>query len=353
MVDWTKPMGRTYEYFVVDPGTWKDARRLSCVTGCTIRRDRTSDTLGSASIDVAGEALDECYVRVYLVALQNGRSERFPLGTYLVQAPSTKFDGRVQTVTLDAYTPLIELKESSPPLGFSLLKGSNVVERCRSLLSEHMRAPVLPASSEKELYGDFVANTSDTWMTFLSDLAANAEMSIDLDETGRALLSPDQDAAALQPVWTYSDSNSSILYSDLTVDRDLYGIPNVVEVTYSDGTDFFQVRAVNDDSASPTSTVARGREILYRETSPRLSGVPTEGQLRLYAEKTLSQLSTVEYTLTYSHGYCPVRVGDCVRLDYKRAGIEGVKARVSSQSIKCDGACQVSEKATYTKKYWG
>jgi hypothetical protein len=198
-----------------------------------------------------------------------------------------------------------------------------------------------------------VSNTNDTWLTFISDLIGNAKYSFGLDELGRILFAPKQDTAALQPVWTYDDGNSSILYSDVTMDHDLYGIPNVVEVVYSYGAEIYQTRVVNDDPNSPISTVNRGREILHRVTNPQLSGVPTERQLDEYARQVLRELSSIEYTVSYSHGYCPVRLGDCVRLNYKRAGLNGIKARVVSQSITCDASCKVSEKAVFTTKLWG
>ena len=47
------------------------------------------------------------------------------------------------------------------------------------------------------------------------NLISNAKYSFDLDELGRILFSPNQDIASLQPVWTYVDGNSSILYPDI------------------------------------------------------------------------------------------------------------------------------------------
>ena len=35
-------------------------------------------------------------------------------------------------------------------------------------------------------------------------------------------------------------------------------------------------------------------------------------------------------------------------LNYTRAGLKHVKAKVVSQSIKCDASCQVTEKAVFT-----
>ena len=39
MPDWTKAMKQTFEYYVVDPGTWKDAKRIQNVISSSITRD--------------------------------------------------------------------------------------------------------------------------------------------------------------------------------------------------------------------------------------------------------------------------------------------------------------------------
>lgn len=100
------------------------------------------------------------------------------------------------------------------------------------------------------------------------------------------------------------------------------------------------------------STINRGREIIYRENNPDSLGNPTQNQINEYAEMLLKELSTLEYTVSYTHGYCPVRVGDCIRLNYTRAGLTNIKARVVSQTIKCTSGVQVTEKAVFTTKLW-
>ena len=97
MADWLQSMTQTFEYYIVDPGTWKDIKRIDNVTSCTIKRDESVETLGSATIDIT-ESLGECYVRVYLVTIQNGITEKHPLGTFLVQTPSSSFDGKYRAV---------------------------------------------------------------------------------------------------------------------------------------------------------------------------------------------------------------------------------------------------------------
>lgn len=351
MPDWKKPMQQSFEYYTVDPGTWKDIAKIDNVKSCTISRDSEQDTLGSATIDVA-DLFGESYVRAYLITNQKGIKEKHPLGTFIVQTPSSTFDGKKKDVTMDAYTPLLELKENQPPIGYSILKGENIMEHAYLLTREHVRAPVVKTECNETLYNDFVSNTEDTWITYLRDLLANAKYEYGLDELGRIIYLPIQEIDSLQPVWTYNDDNSSILYPDLTLNHDLYDIPNVVEVIYSSGKDYYYARVVNDDPNSPVSTVKRGREKIHRVVNPSFTGAPSEYQIQLYAEQLLKQLSTVEYSVSYTHGYCPVRLGDCVRLNYTRAGLTNVKAKVISQSIKCTTGCSVSEKAVFTSKLW-
>lgn len=351
MPNWLESMQQTYEYYIVDPTTWKDAKQIKNVTKCSISRDLGAETLGSATIDVT-ESLGECYIRVYLVTIQNGITEKFPLGTFLVQTPSSSFNGKITNISMDAYTPLLELKENPPPLGYSIRKGQNIMDMAYDLVMENARAPVVKPKCDETLYSDFIANTDDTWLSYNRDLIANAKYDLTMDELGRILFAPKQDTASLQPIWTYTDDNSSILQPDLDLDHDLYGIPNAVEVIYSNGSDYFHTKIVNDDPNSPISTVSRGREILHRDTQPAISGNATKEQIDLYAEQLLRNLSTLEYTVSYKHGYCPVRIGDCVRLNYKRAGITNTKAKVISQNISCEAGCQVEEKAVFTAKLW-
>lgn len=353
MTDWLSSMQQTFEYYIVDPGTWKDRDRLVDVKSCSITRDLDTSTLGSATIDVTN-FLGECYIRVYLITLQNGVKEKHPLGTFLVQTPSTSFTGLVNNVTMDGYTPLIELKEGLPPLGFYSPKDTTniMAEVCR-LTKENLRAPVIDAEYDKKLDTDFISNTDDTWLSYISDLMAGAKYRFDLDEMGRIMFAPHQDVASLQPVWTYEDDEKSIIYHDITLDRDFYGIPNVVEVICSYGSKMYNVVVENNDSNSPLSIQNRGRRITHRVTDPGFVAPPTTGQVELYAKQLLRDLSSVEYTISYSHAYNGTRLGDCVRFNLNRFGLTGIKGKIISQTIKCTPGCPVSEKAVYTTSLWG
>lgn len=351
MPDWTKSMQQTYEYYIVDPDSWKDVRMITTVQSCSISRDSTSETLGSASFTI-DESLGEVYVRVYLVTIQNGIRERFPLGTYLVQTNSPSFNGMATSMSCTAYSPLIELKDAMPPIGYSCLKNDNVLDCAYNFAKDYCRAPVAKAPSTKKFFSDFVADPSENSLSYLRNLLSYVDYNLQLDELGQLMFSPSQELDALQPVWEFKDDENSILQSTISMTNDIYGIPNVVEVVYSNGDDYYHTRVVNDDPNSPVSTVNRGREIIYRETSPSLVGNSTGPQIQEYAEILLNNLSTLSCTISYTHGYCPVRVGDCVRIHCGAISADPIKAQVTSQSINCEPGCTVSETAAYTVKLW-
>lgn len=352
MPDWTKPMQQSYEFYTVDPNTWKDIKPLKCVKSCTINRDSEAETLGSATFQLT-ESITESYIRVYLITIQNGVKETHPLGTFLAQTPSSDFDGKVLNASVDAYTPLIELKEKQPPIGYFVKLNEDTLTKAGKLSADYARAPVVSVSNDvSKTKGNFVADTDDTWLSFISDLLANEKYRFDLDEKGQILFKPNQELKTLQHVWTYTDNNSSILQPELTIDQDIYGIPNVVEVIYSTGTKTYYARAINDDKNSIISVPNRGREIVHRVTDPSLVGASSQEEVDEYARQVLSDLSTIEATASYTHGYCPVRLGDCVRLDYTRAELRNIKAKVISQSIECKPGCPVKEKAVFITKLW-
>ena len=248
--DWSSSMQQTYEYYIVDPATWSDLEKLDNVENCTITRDLENETKGSASITSETD-LSEKYVRCYLIAFQSGYTYKIPIGTHMYQAPGFDYNGKRHIVSQDGYTPLIELKESMPPVGYALRKSDPIMSLAYSIAIEHMRAPLIDCDNTKTLSKNFVSDVNDTCLTFLTDLIGTAGYEFAIDALGQIFFETTKDTSALQPVYIYNDDNSSILYPEVKMQRDLYGVPNVVEVVYSpsDGTPIY-ARAANNNKDS-------------------------------------------------------------------------------------------------------
>ena len=347
-IDWTKSMKQTFSFYKVNADTWMDEEKQDYIGTCTITRDADKDVIESASI--GGIPIeDECYIRIYLEVEQGIENAKVCLGTFIVQTPGIDHDGKHSSTTMDAYSPLLELNENPMDLGFYVRSGTNVIDAVCAIASNGMRGPVVETVGDSEVVEDYVAETNDTRLTFVKSLAESVGCHIELDNISRVMFAPDTVTEATVPVWEYTDDNSSILYPNISVKRDIYKIPNVVEIFYSNG---LYSRVVNDDPNSPISTVNRGREIIYRETEPNITGDVTQEILDDYAVRKLREKSALEYTLTYSHGYCPVRLHDVVLLNYRRAGIINRKAKVKTQVIECKTGCKVNETAVYTDYLW-
>lgn len=348
MADWTRGMERTYEFWEFNPATWGDTTLLDCVTGCTIERDADSDTLGSATFDMdAWEG--EKWVRVYMVTRQDGVRERWPLGSFIVQAPDRSFNGMRATVTAQGYTPLKELADNKPPVGY-YANAEYLENRVSAIMRTYAHAPFVSPSNDTLLQEPYVADDGDDWAVYLKGLLSKGKKHFVINGRGEVMAAPDQNPRAMMPLMTFDDSNSSIMQAEVNVTSNLPEVPNVVQVVYSKGAGCLIAEAVNDDPMSENSTVKLGRRKVYRETSPDLPDGAVQGDVDDLAERLLREMGAATYEVEFTHAFVPdVNLGTCVRLSYSSMGYN-VVAQVVRQSIPCTPGCQVRTVARYTKE---
>lgn len=372
-VDWTKSMQQTFEFYTVDPNTWYDDTKLENIISCDITHDLTSDKRGNASITIS-EPLPECYIRTYLVVTQAGFVHKICLGTYLYMTSSDSFDGMKHNITMTGYTPMVELEEKLPPLGFHIVGITNrkhsgdapmVTDAIKDIVTTYTRCEIENRTIiQKPLLNDFVAGTNDTFLAVINnilDASSLQQYILTVDEWGTIIVKDKPVLEDAIPTYIYTDDNSSILLPSLDTNDDIYGIPNVIEVLYTGDKRLPAIRVIvkNEDPTSIVSIQARGREIAKRYTITNIaapandySEAAVRAQVTDQAERLLEAASTIQKTISYSHGYCDVKVGDTVLINYERAGMINVRAKVVSQKISCKPGCQVDEQAVYTKKLW-
>lgn len=349
-MDWSRSLAIVWRYALVDPATWLDVSWIDGVRSCKATWDGETQTLSSAVLEVDADLPAECYVRAWCEATQDGVTERHAVGTWLVQSPSVSSDGTVRTTSAQAHSPLVELKDDLPPVGWYAdgRASDTIADVC-----SHMRAPLVAYETDKIISSPVVASDDDTWLDVLWALCDAAGLDLSLDGMGRALLMPRAEPWAMSPALTLSDTDPrGFLSASVTDDTDLFGIPNRMEVVWSEPGRCVIGRSTNDDPASPVSTASRGRLVVRRLTNPDglMTGC-TQQQVDEYAERALREESTLTRTWGLTCGYRPLRLGECTRVMHSVLGVDE-NATVSRVEATLDVRAEMTVRATSTREVW-
>lgn len=353
MIDWDEEMAQSFSYYEVSPSTWQATRRLREIVSAELTFD-AEDALKASATFEARQDVGECYIRAVMDVRQGREEASIVLGTFLSQTASLSRASTGPSWSVEAYSPLLELADDSPPLGYYVPKGSNVLAAACDLAVEHCRAPVVRAEGSALLSEAFVAAPEETWLDFLAALAAKAARTLGVDPMGRIVLMPAKASAAMRPVCSLGASGHRILRPDVTDERDLYGVPTSVQLVWSgpDGASL-SATAHNDNPDSSTSRKSRGRTILLRETDVDLPEalLPGDAARRLsqMASERLAEEGCLEHSISYERAYLPnVEVGSCIYIDDAALGVAS-RAVVARQTISCRTGCKVAETAKYTE----
>lgn len=353
MIDWTKSMRQSFEFYLVDPDSLTDIKKLDCVISASITYDYDSElfSYGTIECDYIG---NEIYVRIYLIAEQNNETERHVIGTLMAQSPSKTLGTTRTSTTYQCYSVLLESRDKLLPLGYSLNKSARISTNAKDILDDSLRRPCISSITDntETLFDTFVSNPDDSPLSFVSDLLDKVDAHIEVTTYGDVLIVPNQQVNELSPVYVFKDDESSILYADLTVEKDIFAIPNRLEVYLSNAGGSMYSEAENNDQNSILSIPNRGRVIAKRETEPAITGTPTQAELDEYAKRTLHNLSELQYDITFEHGYHPdVAVGRCVLLNYGEE-FKNVRAYIKAQTIDCRTGCKITSTAVITENLW-
>ena len=348
MTDWSGSMAVTYRYYEVDRLSWGDRAMVENVTSCSIVRDMEMDTRGQATFVIADSDMGERWIRCYAEVEQES-VERVVLGTFLVQTPRRNDDGKFSKLDCTAYTSLHVLAEAKPNSGYALSAGSNCAQAAAEICRQHGIAPVDASESDAVLDDHYVAPSDSSWLQIATTLAAAANMEIGVDAWGRVVISPMIPTYARSASWTFRDDETSIILPGVSEEKDWYSLPNVCVVSTPSGIDG---RAENADPDSKLSTVSRGREVTLKVDDPdELKAGCTQESADALALLKLREASHMDRTATISHGYCPVSVGEMVRVDAPSLSLN-MEAIVKRQEMTLSTAMTVTSTLTMREEMW-
>lgn len=331
MVNYNNGISAIYYATRVDPKTWADAGEIPIVSG-TITKNADSNLATSADITIKESIGAEEWLRVYLIAEQNGAKERTPLFTGIVSSPSRSIKGNSETYKLDCYSVLKIADDILLPLGWFAPARTRGGELIKILLSD-LPCPVELDEGSPNIISSFVAGDNDSKLSVAHEIAEAINWQIKVNGDGSVRICP----KPLTIAGSFDNIENDILETSLTDDRDIFSVPNVLRVTLRGSA----ATARDDEPDSIYSTVNRGREIWMQETAKLAAGE----SLGEYATRRLKELQNPSRKLAYTRRFRPdVDVNDLVSIVYPKQNIGDV-FRVKSQTITLSHGAKVKEEA--------
>ena len=357
MSDWSKPFKVSYRVMRVSRRTGLETGRLSwVVSGGSIERNQDTDIGESGSLTVEGSpSLGVDRVRVWAdCTWHDGSRTSVALGTFLPNIPTRHVNGAEATSQFDLYGLLQEAADDMFETPFTVKKGENPVDKAAGILRG--------CNLEVAAYNPGGYRLSENW-TFGIRNSANADQGtskldavndlLDLagyaaartDEYGRVILEWDVEPADRASKWSFIEGANATFLTEMTDERDLRDVANVVLVVYYDTDREYTGLAIDDDPASEYSTVNRGRRVARKyEYSNIPESVKTDEAGRKLAAKTaLSLLKTAQaviHRVTFTHVYAPLNVTDVVELAYPTGRVSG-RFAIRKQTISLDAGIPV------------
>lgn len=336
-MDWTRGYSCRWRAFEVDPATWADAAELGGVASASVERAQWGQS-GTLAIDSSpGTGWPERYVRLSAYVTQAGSTERVDVATLLCSSAGGEAAGALDALDVTGRSVLAPAESERMPRGSFVPAGTDGALWCADELAARLAAPVSVDGGGFTLDDAVVFDLGATVMDAVRLVLEAGGWCLRIDGSGRVAVCgrPSEPALLLDP------AGARVIVPGVSHSLDWSGVPNRYTAVF--GT--HACSAVNDDAASPVSTVARGYTVDAEcDTGPvRVGGESQEA----YCARRLAEESTLREHREWTREWCPgVMPWSVVRGAVPSAGIEG-DFTVERQSIECGAAGIVVAESAY------
>lgn len=313
----------------IDPVLWLPTEEIAGIRSASVKRstnDGSSPLLESGELEITG-LLDEGYYRIEELA---STGELINIATLLFVSDDTQYSYGAWGGSASGRSVLAPASEKKFKPGVYAPKGIDGASWAASKLREVIDAPVSVEGSFK-LGEHIVFDLGASYLDGVWDVLDVGGFCMQIAGDGQVkVCQKDQEPSLIIA------SDDSRLLPSFSHSLPVEDVPNVFKAY--EGVNVAIAR--NDDPSSPTSTIARGREIEEVEDSPtRKEGESLQG----YAERRLAELSEIYETYDvereFEEGVVPYSI---VRANLPDQSISG-DFRVMSQDVSCSYEIKVGE----------
>lgn len=330
-MDWSRGFSSRFIMNIVDPSTWADREEYEFISG-SIAIDNSSSLIQSGEFKMSEKISDgENYIRIYLLANQNGNTEKVAIYTGLTATPERSLSGYVNRYSVNTYSVLKPAKDVILKRGYYAPKGSGAYE-IKKLLSV-CAAPIVVEDNSPIIKTDIVSNDGDTRLDLALSILSAINWRIKIDGSGTIYICSQPSNVAV----SFGIGENDCIETSVTDKYDWYDCPNVfMAISEEDGASV----ARDDDIDSILSTVNRGREVWMCERNVTLSNMENIVE---YARRRLKEEQSPVRTVSYRRRFFEdLYATDIIRLNYPGHGLMGLY-QIKKQNISIEYGCTVDE----------
>jgi len=234
----------------------------------------------------------------------------WPLGVFLLSSPTRTVDASGVVVRhVTGYDQLQVLDDDKIGDRYTVAAGATHTDEVLTLLGGDFAYRLTARASTTRVAREWPPGTSK--LSMVNDLLGAINYSaLYFDEDGVAVIAPYVSPAVRTEEYTYADDETSLVMPDVEQELDLFSVANKwVLVVSNPDADLLVSTYTNDNPASPTSTVRRGRTITdYREEEE----ADSQADLDAKAERLALSASQIYEHVRFTTGINPLHSGNDV-----------------------------------------
>lgn len=304
---------------------------LPLIKGGSITASDSSDVQASGSVQFTSEV--DINWGLHRVRL-SGHSSLFgdvPLGVYSVSVPSESYWGDIRTQKLDLIDKVAILRDAVFTTSYSVPAGYPVVSAVRDIIALLGETNITVTATDAQATSNRVWLAGTSYLTAVNELLASINyLPIKTNASGAFVSTPWVSLTAQSPRHTFGEFSPFITAATYDRETSFWDTSNQVTLVSSEDSfgNIFTVTVVNDDPASPTSTVSLGGRVVNPIVESDVVAVD-QATLEQMALKRLEEASIVSSTVSIEHALTPIWVGDLVGFQ-----VEGRVDKASVSSIR-------------------
>lgn len=305
---------------------------LDGVAGGRLEWNGNADLPGGGALNLVERGQDINYSSDRVRIWWGANGEEWPLGVYVLAAPSRLFTDTGTSRALTLIDKLTIVRDDVLVETLQVPAGANIIDAVVAQVHATGETHVAVTSSDAVLTNPLTWDPGTSRLRVVNDLlAAAGYWSLWTDRTGQFRVEPYVLPADRPVVWEFVEGETSIHSPDWEYELALWEATNTVVMTSQADDDgvFFTASAVDDNPDSPTSTVSMGRVLnpIVEENVEASSGADLAAQ----ANRKLIENSNVAGKIRAVHAPVPVWYNEAVW--FQSQGFES-RATITSMSLE-------------------